>query len=534
MSQSLYPPRVIAFEGVDGAGKTSVLGLVAKHLADKGVEVCLPRLGKQHTSKPIREIRQLTRDRTNLELCPRAELLLYAAREAQVLDQVVRPALAQGATVLLDRSMLTPIVLGAYGRGLDLGSCESIARDASGGQVPDLTLIFDVEPRTSRIRKRLEKVKTGQSRNAGRKGLAGSAMQERIREGYLSLAARDDLPIFHCERGTPSDIAARVISKLETGAFYEDAEQRKPWWEVDPAASFEDAVEQLPTLLRLYFTRGLALGRALRAELFEREPELTIWAADLEDPLLTRALDRAPELVLARLWIDPAAVPLRERLLTSHPTEVARSLVQVGGDSADRMRERLAELAPGAVVESLSGRSDAFATALRKRLWKHADVYERAASLELCEDDWAWRRRERLLDEDPAVVLPSLRGLAPERVDPYLARHLARAPKSVLSALSGRSDTRAHQYRARLVGTGREVIDSIKRLDDPRSWLLRECFCERWPSTVVSSLLGMPLGNRAKAVVARCREAAPADLFTKRRLLLLDQPFQQPRGFDDD
>jgi dTMP kinase len=421
MSHSLYPPRVIAFEGVDGAGKTAVLGLVAQHLRDMGVEVCLPRVGKQHTSKPIREIRKLTRDRTNLELCPRTELLLYAAREAQVLEQLVRPALAQGATVLLDRSMLTPVVLGAYGRGLDLSSCEAIAREASGGQVPNLTLIFDVEPRTSRIRKRLEKIQTGQTRNAGRKGLAGSALQERVREGYLSLAARDDLPILHCERGTPSDIASRVISKLETGTFYEDSEQCKPWWHVDPAASFEQAIEQLPDLVRLYFTRGLRLGRSLRAELFEREPALTIWAADLEDPLLSRALERAPELVLARLRLSPVPVGLRERLLTSHPAEVARSLVQNAGDDADRMRERLAELAPGAVVESLSGRSDAFAIALRKRLWKQADIYERAASLELCEDDWAWHKRERLLDEDPAVVLPSLRGLTPERVNPFLA-----------------------------------------------------------------------------------------------------------------
>jgi dTMP kinase len=238
--------------------------------------------------------------------------------------------------------------------------------------------------------------------------------------------------------------------------------------------------------------------------------------------------------VLARLWLSPAAAALRERLLTSHPEHVARSLIQVVGEEADRMRERLAELAPGAVVESLSGRSDAFAVALRKRLWKQADVYERAASLALCDDDWAWRRRERLLYEDPAVVLPSMRGLSPERVDPFLAAYLERAPKSVLSALWGRSDTRAHQFRARLIGTGREVIDSINGLDDARSWLLRECFCERWPSTVVSSLIGMPLGNRAKAIVTRCREAAPTDLFTKRRLFLLDQPFQQLRGLDDD
>jgi dTMP kinase len=524
MNYSLHSPRVIAFEGVDGAGKTAVLGLVAEHLRSRGVPVCLPRIGKDHTSKPIREIRQLTRNRTNLELSPRAELLLYAAREAQVLEQLVQPALAEGATVLLDRSMLTPIVLGAYGRGLDLDACEAVAREASGGQAPDLTLIFDVDPRTSRIRKRLDKVRTGETRNGSRKGLAGSSMQERMREGYLRLAARDRLPVFHCERGTPQEIAELVIAKIEDGSFYQDADQAQPWWQVDPAACFEEAIDSLPAIVGLYFTRGLPLGRALRSELFEREPELAIWATDLEDPLLTRALHDKPELVLSRLGSSPAASGLRERLMTTHPARVARSLLGIADAQADRMRQHLADLAPGAVVESLRGRSDPFALTLRNRLWKQADVYERATSLQLCDDAWAWRRRERLLAEDPAVALPSLQGLAPEQVDPILVRHADRAPKSVLLALAGRSDSFAHQLRAWLIDTGREVIDSIKGLDDPRSWMLRECFAERWPSTVVASLLGMPRDARANAMIARCREAAPTDLFTKRRLHLLEHP----------
>ncbi len=516
--------RVIAFEGVDGAGKSTVLGLVADHLRDQGVHVVLPRIGKQHSSKPIREIRQLTRDRTNLDLCPRTELLLYAAREAQVLDQLVRPALAEGATVLLDRSMLTPVVLGAHGRGLDLRSCEAIAAEASAGLAPDLTLIFDVEPRTSRIRKRLEKIRTRESRSGGRKGLAGSGFSERVRAGYLSLAERDGLPVFHCERGTPQEIAARVIAKLDTGSFVEGPEQAKPWWRVDPTLSFADAVESLPELVRLYFTRSSALGRALREALLEREPELAIWATEIEDPLHARATELAPELVLARLGLSPAAAGLRERLATSHPLEVARSLARVGGDQADRLRERLAESVPGAVVESLAGRVDPFAVDLRNRLWKHADTYERALGLQGCDDPESWRRRERLVDKDPAVVLPSLRGVAPERADPILARFMDRAPKAVLLALRGRSDSSAHQLRRELIATGREAIDSLIGLDDPTSWAMREQFSERWPSTVITSLTGIPPDDRTRALISRCRDYAPDDLFATRRLVLLDRP----------
>jgi dTMP kinase len=542
LPHSFNMPRVIAFEGVDGAGKSTVLELVANHLRSSGVAVCLPRLGKEHASKPIREIRQLTRDRTNLDLFARTELLLYAAREAQVLEQMVRPALAEGATVLLDRSMLTPIVLGSYGRGLELRMCEAIAREASAGLGPDLTLIFDVDARTSRIRKRLDKVRTDEIGKSGRKGLAGSGLSERVREGYLSLAARDGLPVLHCERGTAPEIAARVIAKLETGSFEEDAESATPWWRVDPELDFEQAVESLPTLLQLYFTRSLPLGRAVRSELFEQEAALAIWACDLDDPLLTHALEHAPERVLERLGRRGASsagsrlevlASLREQLLTTHPDVVARSLTGIFGEQADRMRARLAELAPGAVLESLAGRSDAFALELRERLWKQAKMHERVACLSRCDDPDAWRRRERLLERDPAIVLPTLGGLEPARVDPILARYLERAPKSVLSALFGRADASAHQLRARLIETGRELIDSISGLDDADSWALRESMCERWPSTVASSLVGMPLGDRAQVLLARCREAAPNDLFLKRRLALLARPQQLGEDRDD-
>jgi dTMP kinase len=513
---------VIAFEGVDGAGKSTVLALVAAHLRASGVTVSMPRVGKEHSSKPIREIRRLTRDRSNLSLLPRAESLLYASREAQVLDEHVRPALARGETVLLDRSMLTSIVIGAYGRGLELESCEAIATHASAGLDVDLTLIFDVDPRTSRIRKRLEKIRSKRSRDGGRKGLSGSGFKERIRSGYLEIASRDHLPVFHTERSGPREVADRVIALLEHGAFTEPPEDQTPWFITAPNTPFEDAVTSLPPLVQLYFTRRAPLGRTLRAGLFETEPELTIWATDLEDPLLVAAAELAPELVLSRLGSQASSLvskdALRQRLLASHPVEVARSLVRVAGDEADRMRVQLAESAPGAVVESLAGRSDAFATALRDRLWKHADGYERAISLQDCDDPESWRRRDKLLQKDPALVISNLRGLAIDRVDPILARYAELAPKPVLQALNGRGDATAHALRHQLLDAGREVIDSVIGLDDPSAWALREQTIERWPSTVAWSLGGLADHPKTAAMLERCRACAPTDLFVTRRL----------------
>lgn len=527
--------RVIAFEGVDGAGKSTVLELVARHLQAGGTPVCLPRLGKEHRSRPLQAIRRVTRDRTNLELCDRAEALLFAAREAQVIEQFVRPALARGETVLLDRSMLTPVVLG-HSRGLALDLCQTIARAAAAGVEPDITLIFDVDPRTSRIRKRLDKIRSRPARDAGRKGLAGSGLKQRMRDSYLELAARERMPVFHAERSSPAQIAERVIALLDHGHHHshcdEPPEDRKPWFEVDPAASFEQAVAELPPLLSLYFTRRMVEGRALRAAWLEREPALVIYGLDLADPLIEVAAATHPELVLARFAGLAEYHGLRERVADEQPDAVARSLARLTDPTADRLRTQLAERAPGAVLDSLIGRCDTFALGLRERLWKHGDIYERCASLQHCDDDDAWRRRERLVDKDPAVLLPTLVGLDPICVDAWLDHFAAFAPKQVLRALRGRSDAHAHALRHDLLDTGREVVDSLTGLDDPESWSLRERCVDRWPSTVALSLLGLERHPQTAALLERCREAAPHDLFLKRRLQQLSPTSTSSPGRD--
>ncbi|PRQ05878.1 Thymidylate kinase [Enhygromyxa salina] len=518
-------PRIIAFEGVDGAGKSTVIRIVAEHLRARGERVFLPREGKEHRSRPTRMIRRLTRDRRNVALEPVPELLLYAAREAQVLEEHVRPALARGEIVLLDRSLVTPMVMGVHGRGVDPGVAARIVDAASGGLEPELTLIFDVDPRTSRIRKRLDKIRTQRFRDGGRKGLAGSGFKVRVRDGYLELARERQLVVVHAERGTPAEVGARVCALLDSGTFTEPDDAGRPWWRVDPDASFEDALAGLPDLVALYFSRRMAIGRELRARLYERHPRLVAWAADLDDPLWPQIDRELPATRIERMSIRPLAeTPWRTELAESFPAEVARSLRGIAGEAADALRTRLVAHAPGPVVESLSGRSDAFAVELRKRLWKQANIHERAYSLELLTDPWSVEKRRALLDEDPGTVLPTLRGLAPELADPALEAWADKAPKAVLSALMGRADDSAHRLRRELIETGREVVDSIRGLDDPASWALREACVDRWPSTVAWSLDGLldVTPARCRVMIEACRDADPGDLFMKRRLYLLE------------
>ena len=129
----------------------------------------------------MRAIREITRDRRNASLDSRAELLLYCAREAQVLVELVEPALARGEVVLIDRSLLTAEVIGRA-RGLSGETCADAVRSASAQLEPDLTIVFDVHPRTSRLRKQLAKIGAHSDERGGRKGLAGSGFKRRVRD----------------------------------------------------------------------------------------------------------------------------------------------------------------------------------------------------------------------------------------------------------------------------------------------------------------------------------------------------------------
>jgi dTMP kinase len=527
-------PRLIAFEGVDGAGKTTVLALVADALRQKGHKVFLPRSGKEHDSVPTRMIRRLTRDPTNFDLTATAELLLYCAREAQVLEELVRPALKRGETVLIDRSLLTPVVLGAFGRQLDRGLCESSAQAASLGLQPDVTLIFDVHPRTSRVRKRLEKIRTRPAADGGgRKGLAGSGFKERVRDGYLAIAKERGYPVFHAERATPKVVAERVLAFLEQGLHpevTESPEDSRPVWMVDPQLTLEQGLQLAPLSVALFLTNGLISQRKLRAEAFAQEPELVAWGLDPEDPLRTLAAETQPDYALRGLSKRPlsGADDLRLRALERAPSAALNALKFVESPEADALRERYASAVPGAVLSSLSGRSDTFALRLRAQLWKEAELPQRAASIAFCSDEDAWKRREKLFESVPYTALGTLRGIQGPAVDEALKYYAPRIPKAVLGALTGRSDALAHQLRREVLHVGREAIDSVRGLDDVASWQLREEFAERSPSTVLHSLEGLPTNERLKQMRQRCEQIGAGDLHTARRARGLDEFPQLP------
>ena len=175
----------ITFEGIEGSGKTTQLLLLQAYLQALGYQVAATR---EPGGCPISDaIRALLLNPENDNMAARTELLLYSAARAQHVDEVIRPALAEGKIVLCDRFSDATTVYQGAGRGLDLAQLETINKFATDGLVPDLTLLLDypVEAglQRARTRNRNDKLEA-----EGRFELEALAFHQRIRHGYLELA----------------------------------------------------------------------------------------------------------------------------------------------------------------------------------------------------------------------------------------------------------------------------------------------------------------------------------------------------------
>jgi dTMP kinase len=131
--------RLIVFEGPEGAGKTTQLGLLGEWLEERGIAYL--RVREPGGTALGNEIRRLLLDPAN-EVTARAEALLFMASRAALVDRVVAPAIERGELVLADRFFLSTYAYQVAGRGLPESEIRSINRFATDGLVPDLTLLF--------------------------------------------------------------------------------------------------------------------------------------------------------------------------------------------------------------------------------------------------------------------------------------------------------------------------------------------------------------------------------------------------------
>ena len=193
------PGRLIAFEGVEGAGKSTQLELLRQALSGRGREVVVTR---EPGGTPAGErIRALLLD-PEVELHPWAEALLFAAARAELVEAVIRPALERGAVVLCDRYLDSSLAYQGGARGLGRGPVEAVNRFATGGLLPDLVVLLDLDPaeglgRRGRDRDRIEAQDLG--------------FHRRVRQAFRDLAATDPGRFAVVDAAAPVDeVAAQV------------------------------------------------------------------------------------------------------------------------------------------------------------------------------------------------------------------------------------------------------------------------------------------------------------------------------------
>ena len=179
--------RFITFEGGEGCGKSTQLRLLADRLRAAGKEVLLTR--EPGGTALAEKIRSLVREESDDPPNSRAETLLFIASRAQVVENVIRPALASGTWVLCDRFADSTFAYQGYGRGLDLEELKRINSFATGGLEPDMTILLNVSPEVSAKRMRAREAAT--NTDADRMEKAGDGFHTRLRQGFLELAAAE-------------------------------------------------------------------------------------------------------------------------------------------------------------------------------------------------------------------------------------------------------------------------------------------------------------------------------------------------------
>ncbi|CAM3782757.1 dTMP kinase [Vreelandella rituensis] len=187
MPTPIKPGKLISVEGVDACGKGSQIAAIHSHLEAAGHTVVQVR---EPGGTPIGEqLREVLLDSRNQALDPMTELLLMAASRAQLVAEVIAPALARGDCVLADRFHDSGHAYQYRGRGLPLAHVEALENMALGDLRPDLTLLLDLPVSTSLERMGHRGHATGAEKD--RIELEAGTLFERVRAGYLERADQE-------------------------------------------------------------------------------------------------------------------------------------------------------------------------------------------------------------------------------------------------------------------------------------------------------------------------------------------------------
>lgn len=169
---------LITFEGPDGSGKSTQIAMLKEYLLSRGYEVIFTREpGGTQIGEKIREI---VLDNNNSEMAPMCEALLYASSRAQLVHEIIKPAIEKGKVVIADRFVESSIVYQGIGRNLGVDRIRMINNAATDGLKPNVTFLLTI-PYEEGLRRKVSQ------RSLDRLENSGSDFHKRVYEGYMQL-----------------------------------------------------------------------------------------------------------------------------------------------------------------------------------------------------------------------------------------------------------------------------------------------------------------------------------------------------------
>jgi dTMP kinase len=172
--------KFITFEGSEGCGKSTQSKLLSLYLKKRGYSVVYLR--EPGGIKISEKIRKILLDAKNDSMSPACETLLYMAARAQVVNEIITPALKKRKIVVCDRFLDSTIAYQGYGLGMDINLIKVVGKSVTGGIKPDLTILLDLPVKKGLMHRRSRKDRI-EKRSLG--------YHTRVRKGYLRLAASD-------------------------------------------------------------------------------------------------------------------------------------------------------------------------------------------------------------------------------------------------------------------------------------------------------------------------------------------------------
>ncbi|MDJ0950513.1 MAG: dTMP kinase [Alphaproteobacteria bacterium] len=201
------PARFISFEGGEGAGKSTQVGLLQARLQASGIACLATR--EPGGSSAAEEIRRLLVEGAVDRWDPLTEALLHFAARREHVETTVRPALAEGRWVITDRFADSTMAYQGYGHGLGRAPIEALCRLVLGDFAPDLSLILDLDPASGLAR--ASNRQTVQSAAEDRYERMDRAFHQRLRDGFLDIARRDPQRCAVIDAAQPEDAVHRAV-----------------------------------------------------------------------------------------------------------------------------------------------------------------------------------------------------------------------------------------------------------------------------------------------------------------------------------